>query len=481
MLQKKQPGGPWVEIGYATGEKLGVGEWHELLLTSRGQSFSVVVDGRKLVEGRDETLSEGVLGLGCQVRQVRFRNLRISGKSLKAVPDWSPVAEPKPYVVVCADAGRGGYQAFPGLCRLTSGDLLAVFYAGWEHVSRPGGQLPGGGAVAVSRSTDDGKTWSPARTILDTPLDDRDPAVWQCDDGTVIVSTAAIDWPNYKPPHDDWCHAYLVRSTDNGQTWSPPEELAIGEKRYYTVWTEPRRLLNGEWLWPLYRNHGPNLTTAFMRSGDGGRTWDQPRLIDEESRSTDEPDVCQFPDGTLFCAMRPGGEPHMWQSWSRDNGHTWTKPKPLPFYGHCANLLHTRGGVTLLAVRDPGMCVRYSLDQAKTWTGAAMIDSCGGAYSQMVELPDGRILIVYYTEGKRSQIRAQFLCADSEGIHVLPPSGVARGEKWRRCVRCARRNGGSVRRPMRSLSPRSVGSRIEVPSQIRGVPVPPRLPRRTTM
>ena len=111
----------------------------------------------------------------------------------------------------------------------------------------------------------------------------------------------------------------------------------------------------------------------------------------------------------------------MWQSWSRDNGETWTRPAPLPFYGHCANLLYTKNGVTLLAVRDPGMCLRYSVDQAKSWTGAAMIDPCGGAYSQMVQLPDGRILIVYYTEGKRSQIRAQFLQADETGIRVLSP------------------------------------------------------------
>ncbi len=340
---------------------------------------------------------------------------------MSPVPDWAPTTEPKPYRVVCHDAGHGGYQAFPGLCRLKSGDLLAVFYAGWEHVSRPGERLPKGGAVALSRSTDDGKTWSPAQTVLDTPFDDRDPAVWQCDDGTLVVSTVSVDWPSYKPPYDDWCHAHVVRSTDDGQTWSQPEELRIGKERDYTVWTEPRRLNNGEWLWPLYHNRGPKLTTAFMRSTDGGLTWSDPQLIDKGSFSTDEPDICQFSDGTIFCAMRPAGEPHMWQSWSRDQGETWTKPEPLPFYGHCSNLLHTRNGVTLLAVRDPGMCVRYSFDQAKSWAGAAMIDACGGAYSQMVELADGRVLIVYYTEGRQSEIRAQFLRADSTGLRVVPP------------------------------------------------------------
>ena len=192
-------------------------------------------------------------------------------------------------------------------------------------------------------------------------------------------------------------------------------ELPIGDKHNVTVWTDPRKLASGAWLWPVYLNCGYT-STGFLRSVDGGHTWGPLSLIDPESRSTDEPDICQYPDGSLLCAMRPGSEPHMWQSRSQDEGRTWSKPAPLPFYGHCANLLATTSGVTLLAHRDPGMSIHYSLDQGKTWPGAAMIDSCGGAYGHMLELPDGRILVVYYTEGGRSQIRAQWLRVGPDGI-----------------------------------------------------------------
>jgi sialidase-1 len=388
-----------------------------LAVRGRGQEFIVLADGQKLIEGRDTEFRSGAFGLGCQVRQVSYRNLRLDADRIEPLADWPTVPEPKPYVVVCSDAGHGGYQAFPGLCRLKNGNLLAVFYAGWAHVSRPGDRrFPNGGAVAVCRSTDDGTTWGPAQIVLDTPLDDRDPSVWQCEDGTIYVSSISADWSNFKPPYDNWCYNYRVRSGDNGRTWSRPEELRIGDKREYTTWTEPRRLKSGQWLWPIYRNHGSEVTTAMLRSTDGGHTWGPPHLLDKNSKSTDEPDICQFPDGTLFCAMRPVSEPHMWHSWSRDNGRTWTRPAPLPFFGHCANLLYTREGVTLLAHRDPGMAIHWSLDQAKTWAGAVMIDPCGGAYSQMVELPDGRILIIYYSEGARSQIRAQFLRTDPSGI-----------------------------------------------------------------
>jgi len=39
------------------------------------------------------------------------------------------------FVYICRDAGAGGYEAFPDVCRLKDGGLMAVFYAGcrFEH------------------------------------------------------------------------------------------------------------------------------------------------------------------------------------------------------------------------------------------------------------------------------------------------------------------------------------------------------------
>src|SRR5229473_1171298 len=78
---------------------------------------------------------------------------------------------------IVTDAGAGGYQAFPDVCRLKNGDLLCVFYAGYSHVSQPNAALPRGGRVCAVRSSDDGSTWSAPITIIDTPDDDRDPSV----------------------------------------------------------------------------------------------------------------------------------------------------------------------------------------------------------------------------------------------------------------------------------------------------------------
>ena len=57
----------------------------------------------------------------------------------------TPVAESAPapkFVTVCADAGAGGYEAFPDVCRTKTGELICVFYAGYGHVSDPNEKLP---------------------------------------------------------------------------------------------------------------------------------------------------------------------------------------------------------------------------------------------------------------------------------------------------------------------------------------------------
>jgi hypothetical protein len=429
VVQKKTGGQPWKELGYAADVALSPSTWHALRLTVCGAAYSVSVDGKEEVSARDGSLRAGRLGLGCSVRPVRFRNVRITGGKVSAAPAWSPAEADESIRVVCADAGLGGYQGFPRLCRLKDGDILCVFYAGWSHTSPRGGLRANGGAQALCRSTDGGETWSPATIVLDSPFDDSGASLWECDDGTLRLSAYSLDhqaWVSLK----DYHHYYAITSADGGRTWSGLAEMKIGDRRIGELnpWTTPRRLANGEWLWPTYWAGGAagagyaewRFRAGFSRSVDGGHTWGEPEYIEAEPSLMDEGDICQFPDGSILCVLRDEKQ-HMWQTWSRDNGHTWTQPVNLPWYGHCPNLLRLRSGITLLAHRVPGLCVRYSLDDAKTWAGAAMIDSAGGAYSSMVELANGRVLIVYYTEGSRSQIRAQELQVRKSGIKAVTP------------------------------------------------------------
>src|SRR5438067_2126594 len=117
---------------------------------------------------------------------------------------------------IVMDAGAGGYQAFPDVCRLKNGDLLCVFYAGYGHVSHPNDQLPRGGRVCAVRSTDDGKTWETPAIVVDTPDDDRDPSISCLPDGTLLCNFFTYG-------RNGECDTCLVRSKDGGKTWTEPE------------------------------------------------------------------------------------------------------------------------------------------------------------------------------------------------------------------------------------------------------------------
>ncbi|MCA1595204.1 MAG: glycoside hydrolase, partial [Chloroflexi bacterium] len=89
---------------------------------------------------------------------------------------------------IVTDAGAGGYQAFPDICRLRDGTLFCVFYAGYTHISHPNDRLPKGGRVCAVRSSDEGASWSAPTVVADTPDDDRDPSVCCLPDGTLLCN-----------------------------------------------------------------------------------------------------------------------------------------------------------------------------------------------------------------------------------------------------------------------------------------------------
>jgi hypothetical protein len=77
-------------------------------------------------------------------------------------------------------------------------------------------------------------------------------------------------------------------------------------------------------------------------------------------------------------------------------GKTWGRVRPFGFKGHCPYSLRHSSGVILLAHRLPATSLHWSSDDGKTWNGPVKIDTVGGAYPSLVELPDGLVYCVYY-------------------------------------------------------------------------------------
>ncbi len=335
-------------------------------------------------------------------------------------PATAPAFRP---VIVCDDAGAGAYEAFPDVIRTKKGELLCVFYAGFDHVSlpkwAPGGKLPDhcakAGRICIVRSGDEGKTWSKAAVVVDTPLDDRDPSIVEMPNGDLLCNYFSL---RHDAQHGyQFVHSAMVRSRDGGRTWGAEQVL-------FDQWicSSPiRPLSDGRLGLALYYHPGEDrvrkqMHAGFTTSSDGGRTWTAPVSIGEHSDIPldAEPDFCELAKGRLLMMMRPA----MAFSSSSDGGRTWSEPKRVGFEGHAPYLLKTRAGILLLGYRAPnvGTCLRYSADDGGTWSDAVRLDPCIGAYPSLCELPDGSVYCVYYTEGRGSDIRAIRFRVSGEGV-----------------------------------------------------------------
>lgn len=315
-------------------------------------------------------------------------------------------------IMVCTDAGAGAYEAFPDICRLTDGRLFCVFYAGYGHVALPNDKLPKGGRIAGCYSSDEGKTWTPAVTLYDGPEDDRDPSIVQLADGRLLCTFFSLRKSD-QPPGYEGLGSWLIESADGGKTWSEPRQLSA---THYC--SSPIRVLSsGRLILGLYVQNKDISQGSVIFSDDGGRTWQPEVLIDNAGMKLDaETDLIELRDGTLFAAQRP----EMAFAKSTDGGASWSVSKPMGFAGHCPYFLRTSSGAIVLAFRLPQTSLRFSRDEAETWSENVVVDDVIGAYPSMVNLKDGSVLIVYYEEGASSNIRARRFEVGDAGLKWLP-------------------------------------------------------------
>ena len=332
--------------------------------------------------------------------------LAIDLQNAEASKDW--IFLTSPFVYVCKDAGAGGYEAFPDVCRLSDGRLMCAFYAGYGHVALPNDQLPNGGRIAYCMSSDEGQTWSAAATLYDGPDDDRDPSIVQLKSGRLICNFFSLrkgaDGQSY-----EGLGSWMITSDDLGKTWSVPQQIT----RTHYCSSPIRELSNGRLILGLYTENAKNSQGSVVFSDDGGKTWQPEVLIDNGGVQLDaETDIVELKDGTLYAAQRP----HMSFATSKDHGTTWTVSKAMGFAGHCPYFLRTQDNVILLAFRLPNTSLRFSRDECQTWSENVVIDDVIGAYPSMANLNDGSVLVVYYEEGQGSSIRARRFRVTAKGI-----------------------------------------------------------------
>jgi photosystem II stability/assembly factor-like uncharacterized protein len=273
------------------------------------------------------------------------------------------------------------------------------------------------GRLDLVQSGDGGRSWSAPWTVVDGPEDDRNPALGQLRDGTLLLAYAVLsgylaDGVSVGPRssrHFDG--VYVARSSDRGRTWSKG-------RRSEAIWkfhagrgaVSPYGKLiqtqDGTVLLAVYFeffDERGNESYVF-RSPDGGRTWGEPALV---GRHYNETALAELPDGSLLAALRSERGGHVAVARSSDGGRVWSEPVRVTRDSeHPADLLVRGSGEVVLTFgqrnRPLGAQALVSNDSGRTWdlsrpmllAGDAPSGDCG--YPSSVELPDGKILTMFY-------------------------------------------------------------------------------------
>ena len=378
----------------------------------------------------------------------------VSGVSLeirqKVIPHLSGrvVNNAKDQVVVRGDTTEvvASFR-IPALVTTKKGTLIGAYDVRYDSST----DLQGDIDVGFKRSTDGGKTWSKLGLAMDmgiwgyetevaagtmTPKDAEklngigDPcllvddntgdifcfAVWAHGHGgirTLSYATTGFEI-------DDTPQLLMVRSTDDGQTWSEPVNLTRQVKRYdwRMSFQGPGRgitMKDGTLVVPFQHQEGSVLNSGIMYSTDHGRTW---HVQNYAHPTTSEAAVAEIEPGVLLLTMRDETNSRYRRNFvTSDLGRTWqahASNGKLVEPTCEASLLHVDAadnglGKDLLLFSNPNsssgrnhMTIKASLDKGVTWEHELLLDAGSTQYSCLTMIDKDTVGILY--EGSKGNI-----------------------------------------------------------------------------
>lgn len=267
--------------------------------------------------------------------------------------------------------------------------------------------------IIVRRSEDNGKTWSKIETVVNFPYGKS------ASDPSMIVDNITNEiflFYNYMDldKEKDVFYLHVVKSSDNGKTWSKPEDITsqISKPEWHKDFkfiTSGRGIQtrSGKLLHTMVNlNSGLHL----FGSDNHGKTW---YLIDTAIQPADESKVIELADGTLMINARVNGKGMRYVHLSKDEGKTWktTSAPELIDPGCNASIIR------YTAIEDgykknrllfsnakmkkgrKNMTVRISYDEGETWSEGKTIYEGGSAYSSLTILKNGDIGLFFEQDG----------------------------------------------------------------------------------
>ncbi len=320
---------------------------------------------------------------------VFFRLLLLSGMSVCATVAAADARFPRDSLAVAASAKftvtlkdypglqnpnpRGWYYKCANIVLAQDGSLVASWQLSDQHTSLTSW-------IMTARSSDGGKTWGEYQTIARANVWE-DLAIWVVpqmsvlrDGRIVIVCDRGQRGPNQSfPMLSDWQKSdrgmsnWIFWSSDHGRTWTKGEKVdAVGGEPGYVVETVDGTLAftrtsskqtdqlkkpPAPWNNIYYRNE-------IVFSDDRGKSWNRTAwLADSPFHGDCEVGLAELGPGKLMAASRIGlgngrfGHPSR-LLFSDDNGRTWPRAEPAPFYGQRVHLGKLQSGKLLATYRN---------------------------------------------------------------------------------------------------------------------------------
>jgi sialidase-1 len=330
----------------------------------------------------------------------------------------------------------------PGTVVTARGSVLA-----WcEARKRPAGSSDWDDVrILLRRSTDDGKTWSPPKSIADVPgPKTKNPAALRLkgvDPAAVTYNNPVLIADRDGTIHMLFCleymHCFYERSTDDGLTWTAPTEITQTFEAFREVYpwkvlaTGPNhsiQLKTGRLIVPVWLStgtggnaHRPSVT-ATMYSDDRGKTWKAGKIAvpcTEEWVNPNETVSVELTDGRVMLNVRSESKAHRrLVTISPDGASHWSTPRfddallePICMGGI---VRYDHGGTNLILFCNPhnlgrekgeaepgksrdrkNVSVKISRDEGRTWGVNKTIELGPSTYSDIAVTRVGTILCFY--------------------------------------------------------------------------------------